>query len=371
MKKKLFLITTETSGDLLAGGLLRELNQLVPDLQVQGVGGFRARACGMNCIYSVQDFNVIGLVEVLGKLRQLKAQFNDLVAQCKTWKPDAVVLIDAPDFNIRFAKALRGTGIPIVYYVSPQVWAWRPKRAQLLANLVDQMLVLFEFEKQIYEELGLKTTWVGHSLVDEIEHFQISTKTLKTVQPKSTETLIALAPGSRKSELKRHIPIFREVVNMAAENIRFLLPLAPYLSVEHLGELAKSDKVIVLPGKMRDAISLADAAVVASGTATLETGLLGTPLVVGYRMNSLSYMLASRLVKVENIALVNIVLGKRVAPELRQDEFNAQQIWKHLKDLLPGQAGNQKMIAEFQQLSRRLGGPGSAKRAAVEVGTYL
>ena len=371
LEKKLFLITTETSGDLLAGRLLNALNQMKPALNVQGVGGQSARASGMNCLYSVEDFNVMGLFEVLGQLKRLKAQFNVLVEHCKKWRPSAVVLIDAPDFNIRFAKALKGTGIPIIYYVSPQVWAWRAKRARVLADLVDHMLVLFDFEKQIYTELGLKATWVGHSLVDEIESHKTDAEFVNKIDRREGQKIITLAPGSRKSELKRHLPIYQDLILKAPEQFRFLLPLAPALSEADLGPLAFDKKIDVLPGKMRDAMSMADAAVVASGTATLETGLMGVPMVVGYKMKPLSYLLARKLVKVDHIALVNIVLKKRVVPELIQSDFTAEKIWEELEKITLGGGERSKMKAEFMKLRQILGGGGAAVRAAEAVGAYL
>ena len=370
-KKKVFLITTETSGDLLAGSLLRHLFKMQPGLDVRGVGGIQARLEGMNTLYSVEDFNVMGLFEVIGKLPKLRRQFDDLVTYCQSWEPDVVILVDAPDFNIRMAKVIKTFGFPIVYYVSPQVWAWRKSRATQIASLVDHMMVLFEFETDIYRKLGLKTSWVGHPLVEDLQDFVPAPEVLELVKKNPKAKTIVLAPGSRYSELSRHLQILKGVVDQAPGDIQFLLPLAPSLKNADLGNLSERNNLHILQGNMRSAMSLADAAVVASGTATLETALLGVPMVVGYRMSSLSYNLALRLVKVEHIALVNIVLGKRVVPELIQEDFCPESIWKILKTLLTSEHERQIMKCEFSKLGAILGGLGASERAAEVVGAYL
>lgn len=364
--KKVFLLTTETSGDLLAGELIRHLVDGDNELRVCGVGGPKARAQGMRTFYTVEDFNVMGLVEVLGNLKRLKRQFNDLVHACEAESPDVIVLVDAPDFNIRFAKAVRHLGIPIVYYVSPQVWAWRSSRAKHIASVVDHMMVLFSFEADIYRDFGLKTTWVGHPLVDEIPCGSSPSQ-----MPERDVKRVLLAPGSRPSELERHRSVYEDLVQSADSDIHFSMALAPALKGTDLGALAKSDRVDIVHGNMRVAINDVDAAVVASGTATLETGLFGVPMVVGYRMNALTYHLAKRLVKVDHIALVNIVLNDRVVPELIQDEFNAKTIWKHLRPLLGPTAEAKQMREQFARLPELLGGTGSGRRAAEVVRTYL
>jgi lipid-A-disaccharide synthase len=224
-------------------------------------------------------------------------------------------------------------------------------------------------EKELYSELGLKTTWVGHPLLDELASFQADPEVIAELAPIRGQK-IAIAPGSRPSELKRHLPVLQQLVNESKADTHFLLPLAPALNPGHLGDLGQHSRVHVLRGHMRSVIKTADAAVVASGTATLETGLLGTPMVVGYRMKRLSYMLARRLVQIEHIALVNIVLGRGVVPELIQNEFNPRNIGNHLKAMIHGDEGI-RMKKAFEELPDRLGGMGAGRRAAEVVGEYL
>ena len=379
--KKLFLVTTETSGDLLGGRLLRELKTMVPALDVRGVGGDLLQAEGMHQTYDVRDFNVMGLVEVLSQLRRLKGMFNHLVAELREWRPDVIVLVDAPDFNLRFAKAVAGLGIPIIYYVSPQVWAWRKGRAKKIARLVDHMLVLFEFEKAIYAELDLPTTWVGHPLVDELKTGGSREEFFASQGLDPQRPLVALAPGSRNREVTSLLPVMARAAAQRLDRYQFAIPIAPALDrtlvADLLGQVETeldrplTSSIRLLPGLMRPLMRHADAAIVASGTATLETGLLHTPMIVGYRLKQLSYALASRLVKVEHVALVNIVLGKRVVPELIQDDFCPEAILTHLDALIEPGETRDRVLAEFDRLEHILGGGGAARRAATVVKDYL
>lgn len=371
MSKRLFLVTTETSGDLLGARMLASLKSMVPDLEVSGVGGGQLIAQGMKTHFQVHDFNVMGLFEVLSQLKRLKAMFRELVTKVKETSPDLVVLIDAPDFNLRFAKAIRGLGIPIVYYVSPQVWAWRKRRARQIAELVDHIMVLFHFETGIYQKVGLDATWTGHPLVDEITDGIDRDTFFSQHHFDPDRPLVALAPGSRPSEIQRHLPVLLEIANARSNEYQFALPLAPALDHAAIdGQIAHSP-ITLLPGKMRPLIRHSDAAIVASGTATLETGLLQTPMVVGYRLKTLSYWLARMLVKVPHISLVNIVLEKEVVPELIQGAFCAEKVLPLLDELIEDSPAREAMLAEFARLEQVLGGPGASERAAQVVKDFL
>lgn len=364
MTHKLFLVTTETSGDLLAGELLRELHQDMTGLTVRGVGGDRCLEQGMDCIYQVRDFNVMGLVEVLSQLRRLKRMFNELVAAIKADKPDVVVLVDAPDFNLRFAAAIRELGVPVVYYVSPQVWAWRQGRAKKISEIVDHMMVLFAFEEEIYKPYGLPTTWVGHPLVDELSALRPDPDFRKQHGLPDDKPLVALAPGSRNSVVGKLLPVMRDVALARADQYAFAMPLAGTVNQSMVDTILLDAPVTVIRDGMRPLMQAADAAVVASGTATLETALLRTPLVVGYRLKRLSYWLATRMVKLPHVALVNIVLDKGVAPELIQADFNPEAILPLLDQMVTDPSTRTQMIEEFDRLEQILGGGGAAARAA-------
>ncbi|MCB1044299.1 MAG: lipid-A-disaccharide synthase [Acidobacteria bacterium] len=350
----------------MGGELLCELHKLHPDLQVTGVGGPQMQAQGLRPIYRVSDFNVMGLFEVISQLKRLKRQFNHMVKEVNTWKPDAVVLIDAPDFNMRFAKALTEQNIPVIYYVGPQVWAWRAKRAAQLAKLVDHIMLLFEFEAPFYKGLDCKASVVGHPLVDELTRFKMAHK--EDPPRTNQKPRVVLAPGSRKREVSSLLPIMLELIDMRPE-YQFALALAPTIEPQSLELGARRDRIVI--GQMRPLMASADAAVVASGTATLETGLMGVPMVVGYRLSSASYVLAKRLVKTPHVALVNIVLGERVVPELIQGAFQPEAVARHLDLLVKPTPERSYMADKFAQLNDLLGGEGASRRAAQIVSEYL
>lgn len=371
LAKKIFIICTESSGDLLGGSLVAELQATRPELEVLGVGGNRLVARGMRPTFHIRDFNVMGLFEVLAQLKRLKSMFHVLVRQAKTEKPDLILLIDAPDFNLRFARAMGGLSIPIIYYVSPQVWAWRRKRAKDIAGLVDHMLVLFRFEKPIFEELGLATTWVGHPLVDELKHYGAREDFFREHGFDSSKPLVALAPGSRSLLVRKLLPVMRDVARARAGRYQFVVALAPTIDARDLNELLAGEQIPILEGHMREVMFHADAALVASGTATLETALLHTPMIVGYRLKSLSYLLARRLVKVPYFALVNIVLKERVVPELIQEEFCGERVLPLLDEMIATGPVREGILKAFDRLEDELGGGGASRKAAAVVEGYL
>lgn len=371
LTKKIFLVTTETSGDLLAGKMLAVLKDRVPDLAVSGVGGDLLKEQGMETIFHVRDFSVMGLFEVLSQLKRLKGMFNQLKERVKTDRPDLIVLVDAPDFNIRFAKAVKGLGIPVVYYVSPQVWAWRKKRAGKLAKLVDHMMVLFSFEVDIYKKYGLPTSWVGHPLVDELKDLGDRDAFMAANGLDPNLPLVALAPGSRNQEVRRLLPVMAQVAEARLDKYQFVIPLAGTIDASEAQSMLGWLPVPILQGKMREVMHHADAAVVASGTATLETGLLRTPMIVGYKLKSLTYYMARLLVKAPHIALVNIILGKRVVPELVQDDFQVRNVLPLLDQLLRSGKRRAQILQEFDRLESILGGGGAAVKAATVIEGFL
>jgi len=371
LTKKMFLVTTETSGDLLAGRMLASLKERIPHLEVSGVGGDLLQAQGMNTLFHIRDFSVMGLFEVLSQLKRLKAMFNQLKEHVKAQKPDVIVLVDAPDFNIRFAKAVKGLGIPIIYYVSPQVWAWRKGRAGKLAKLVDHMMVLFSFEVEIYEKYGLPTSWVGHPLVDELKDLGDRDTFMKAHGLDPNLPLVALAPGSRGQEVKRLLPVMVQVAQARLDKYQFVIPLAGTIDQDLARNMLGWLPIPILQGKMREVMQHADAAIVASGTATLETGLLRTPMIVGYQLKTLTYHMARLLVKAPHIALVNIILGKRVVPELVQDDFHPTRVLPLLDQLILSGNRRAQILREFDRLESILGGGGAAEKAAAVIEGFL
>lgn len=364
-KSLIYLVATESSGDFLGGQLLNALSHL--PLEFRGVGGPSMVREGLQSDFSVEDFNVMGLWEVLKHLPRLKRQFNAIVHHILSAKPKAIVLIDAPDFNIRLAKALRQEGIPLIYYVSPQVWAWRKKRAAQLAQWIHHMMVLFEFEVPIYEALGCKVTCVGHPLVDHYRDFQGKTT------PAAPLPTILFGPGSRSGVIARHLTVFEELQALWQGPVQWVIPLAPGYSEDHplFHPFQGHDNIRWIRGNLKQALQTVDLAILSSGTATLEAGLAGVPTIVGYRMHPISHWLAKKMVQVPHISLTNVVLEQRVFPELVQKDFCGANLVSLATPLLESSKPRQAMLKSLEPLAAQLGGGNVSSRAAQVVEQYL
>ncbi|MBF0610991.1 MAG: lipid-A-disaccharide synthase [Magnetococcales bacterium] len=359
---KLMLVAGEASGDTLGAALLAELRQKEPQLTAMGVGGVKMRQEGLIAVADVNDLSVIGIVEVVRCLPRLIRVFRRLVQLLQQEKPDLLITIDLPDFNFMLARRAKAMGIQVVHYVSPQVWAWRSGRVHSIAASVDHLLALFPFETACYEGTGLAVDFVGHPLVE------------KTALPESRqvwrsrlgigdhEKLVAVLPGSRHGEIRRLLAEMITACGLLAQDtsLRFILPLADTLKEEDLqphwphGEKVK---IKILHGQTYGVLQAADAAMVASGTATLETALLGVPMVVAYRVNSWSYWIGRRVIQVPWISLVNIVAGRLLVPERIQQEANAQQLAADVRLLLQDPLLAQTMKEGFLEIRKKLSPP--------------
>ncbi len=361
--KHLFFIAGEASGDMHGANLIRALREADPDLRYSGLGGQRMAAAGMELVYDLAGDAIMGFVEVLRKGRSLRRLFLDTVARVRRERPDCVVLIDYPGFNIRFAEAIQGLDIPVVYYVSPQVWAWKRKRLDVLARLVTKMLVIFPFEEELYRDKGVDCVYVGHPLLDEISghgapELQCNGKT------------VALLPGSRTQEIKRIAPVMAGVAKELLAlhpDLRFLTPCINEARAAQVREILGNLPVEVKVGGMYDVLARARCALVASGTATLETALFGVPMCIVYRVNPISYWLARLLVHIPFIGIVNILAEREVAPEFIQGRAVAEKIAPVMQTLFGETETRRRMLNNFQELKRRLGGPGASRRAADEI----
>lgn len=329
------------------------------------------REAGLSVLSRSEDITVVGLFEVIRHLGVIRRALKNVTESIRSSRPDLVVLIDFPDFNFRVARAARKAGVPVFYYISPQVWAWRRGRVKTLARLVDKMIVIFPFEVDIYRKAGIDVEFLGHPLVDEV-----SRKVRGLTTARGRNPVIALLPGSRKGEIDRHMPVMREAAGIIAKkipNASFILPLAPTLVPEDIeGYLAGSPVPIRLrEGAFHEVVKGADVAVVSSGTATVETALLGTPMVVIYRLNSLTFFLARMLVRVPYIAMVNLIAGKLVVPELIQHEAHAEAIAREALTILNDGATRRRMKADLREVARVIGRPGASRRVAARVVEFL
>lgn len=369
---ELLVVAGEASGDLHGARLITELRRHVPDLAPFGLGGDEMRAAGLEAVAHSSEISVVGITEVLKILPRAREVFADLLREVDRRRPALAVLIDFPDFNLRLAKELKARGLEVLYYISPQVWAWRRGRVKTIARLVDRMLVLFPFEVDFYRDHDVDVVHVGHPLVDEVP---VLPQAWDREPASGGPFRIALLPGSRKSEVESLLPTLLEAARrLAAElpvEVRIIrAPTIPPELVDEAVELAGLPVEIIAEDRFA-AIADSHLALCASGTATLEVGLLGTPMVMVYRLASWTYMLAKLMVHLPNVSLVNLVLGRRVVPELIQGDANPRRIAAEAARLLTDAGERGRMQAALAEVRGRLGEGGASRRAAAEVAAML
>jgi lipid-A-disaccharide synthase len=381
----IMLIAGEASGDMRAAGLARALKKLAPNLRLTGIGGEYMRQAGVECFTDITELAVIGITEVIKNFSRIKKVFNQTLQQIETTHPDAVILVDYPGFNLRLAREIKkkfchsregGNPLKIIYYISPQVWAWREKRVLKIKTLVDRMIVLFPFEQAIYSKYAMTVDYVGHPLVDEIIVHKNQTEVLKSVGLSASKTTIGIMPGSRVKEIERHLPCMLEAAQILLKQNKerqFILlksssiPLKLIESILQRHCEKRSDEAIsfrlpikIYDGPTYDGISAMDAAMVASGTATLECALLKKPMVIIYKTSWLTYAIARAVIKIPYIGLVNIVAGKKIVEELIQIDANALNIANAIETTLH----NPHIVDDLAAVKTSLGTPGASLRAA-------
>jgi len=368
MPKSVFIVSGEESGDLHGSSLIKALKELVPGLEVGGMGGRRMREAGQVGLDS-SELSVVGIVEVIEKSPGILKAFRGLKKRLKEARPDAVVLIDFPDFNLRLAREAKKLGIPVVYYISPQVWAWRKGRIKKIARLVDKMLVVFPFEVDLYRKEGVDVEYVGHPLSDVVECPLSKDEARKAVGVGADSIVVSLLPGSRTAEVRRHLPVMLEAAVLMEKGINasvdFLLPAAHSIDDTLLAGLIGDSRlgVKVLRERLYTALRASDAAVVASGTATLETALVGTPMVIIYRMSQVSYAIGRALVGVSHIGLPNIVAGREVVKELIQNDATPEKVCAGILEIIKDSGKKDDIINGLKEIKDRLGSR-AASRAA-------
>lgn len=349
------IVAGETSGELYGALLAEALKNKVPHLRVIGIGGERMHAAGVELISGIAS--AFGLTEALSSIKILKETFRKASDAFRQYRPSVIVLIDYPDFNLRLAAEARKQNIPVLYYVSPQVWAWRQGRVKKIAKLVDRMAVILPFEEQIYRDTGLDAEFVGHPILDEIRQIQPDKKTLKAdlgLDP--DRQLTALLPGSRPHELERLLPLLLDVVRRARQDFpgsQYCVAFAPNTDLmQHkaLIDALQDEGVKSNKGRSLETLAASDSAVIASGTATLQAALLGLPLVVVYKVSPLTFWLARRIVKVKFASLVNILSGREVVRELLQKDATAENIVRELKRLRSDTAYREQLQKAYDDL---------------------
>ncbi len=356
--KNFLLSAGEASGDTYGAQLVSALRELVRGAKFFGMGGEKMHAAGCELLIEAKEVAVVGLVEVVTHLPHIRRQFRRLVAEAARRKPDAAVLIDFPDFNLRLARELHRLRIPVFYFVSPQVWAWRTGRVQQIRKYVRKMIVIFPFEQEFYRKHGVDVTYVGHPLAY-APLPQISREDFaRENQLDPQRPWLALLPGSRQKEVRLNLP---QILAAAAllrhqgHEFEFLLPVASTLSREWVErQLAASPVEVKLTGQAGATLLHSRAAVVASGTATVEATLMGTPFVVVYRLAPLTWLLGRRLVSLDTFAMPNLIAGRRIVPELIQAGFTAQNVVRELSAIIPEGPARREMLANLAEVRARL-----------------
>ena len=367
--KKILMIAGEASGDLHGSHLVKEMLSLDPTLQFYGVGGKKMKNEGVELIADSKEMAVVGITEVLLKLKRIYQIYRKLKNSLTSNSPSLVILIDYPDFNLRFAREAKKKNIPIVYYISPQVWAWRKGRIKKIGRLIKKMIVIFPFEKKIYEEAQIDVDFVGHPLLDAIRSQFSREEAFQQFSLSSGVTTIGLLPGSRMNEVKRHLPPMIEAIPLISKQInpvQFIIPVAPGLDLGEVQNLvgSKRENIRVVENNIYDVMRISDVVIVASGTATMEAAIMGAPMIVVYRVSPLTYLLGKMLIKVKNIGMVNIIAGKTVVPELIQKDVTPEKITSAVVQILENPSKQEEIKKELNSLKEKIGKSGASFRAA-------
>jgi lipid-A-disaccharide synthase len=362
----------EASGEMYGAELIEALRRHKPSLEFFGVGGDRMRAAGCDTVVDAKDLSVVGITEILGHLPEIYGLYKKLIRQVDQRKPDLAIVIDSPAFNWRVARHMKQRGIPAVYYVAPQFWAWRQGRVRLLRDYIDKALVIFPFEEKFYRDHGVDATFVGHPLAElqspaidrqgYAGHFHLD----------PAKHWITLMPGSRVKEVRMNLPTILESAAQVGPDYEFLLPVAPTLDPAFLKSLTGQHNIKLVPESL-PALFHSRAGVVASGTATVEAAMMRTPFVMVYCVSALTYLLGKPRVRVPYFAMVNLIAGEKVVPELVQRDFTAANVVAHLQRIVPAGPVRDRMLAGLDQVKSKLHGPenliqgppkASAERAA-------
>lgn len=373
---KLMVIAGEASGDLHGGNVILELKKLLPDLELIGTGGQLLEQAGTHLYYRAEDLAVIGITEVLKKYGYYKGIFDRMVQKLDEEKPDAVFLVDYAGFNLRFAAEAKKRGIPVIFYVAPQVWAWKKNRIKKMKKFIDHQLVLFPFEVEYLKNEGMESHCFGHPLLD-IAKTSVSREEFcdKWNLPKDRK-MVAILPGSRKNEVLKHMPVLVDMAERLKEQrpeIEIIYPLAPTVKVEEIMPYLEgvTATIHLIEADTYNAVGNADFAVVASGTATLETAVLQTPMLIFYKVSPITYFIGRHILKIGAVGLPNIIAGREIVPELLQRESSATEMTDIVLHYLDDPQAYSELKSNLAQLKHDLGETGAYQKTAAYVAELL
>lgn len=365
--KTVMIIAGESSGEMYGSLLAKAIKSLWPDVRLIGIGGERMKDSGVEILSGISS--ALGLTEVVSSLRKIRKSFRSASRALQELSPDVLVLIDYPDFNFRVAKIARRYGLKVLYYVSPQVWAWRKGRIKTMAEIADRVAVILPFEEEIYRKAGIPCEFVGHPAMEEIERSAIQNQ-----KSKIGNHVISLLPGSRPNELKSLLPVYIDLVRLlkkANSNYHFIMPVAPNIDTgkfESDISILEKEGVTCVKDDVIGALASSDMAVIASGTATLQAALLGIPMVVVYKLSLLTYLMGRAILDVKYISLVNILAGRGIVSELIQGRANAEGIMEELKKIMRDDAYRANMISSLESIKELFSGKRPSLRVAEMIG---
>jgi lipid-A-disaccharide synthase len=343
----------EASGDLYAAGLVEALRRRNPDLEFFGCAGQRMQRAGVRAVVDARSLAVVGLLEVVTHIPRIYREYRKLIRAAQEERPDIAILTDSPDFHLRLARRLKRLGIPVIYLVAPQVWAWRKGRLPAMRQNIDQLLCIFPFEPDFFAPHGIDARYIGHPLTRLVRPSGSRDELRRRYGIPDQSAVVALLPGSRKGEIERHLPVLIEAVRQIREasqslTLRFILAVPPGVLGENFRERISETSIQVLEGQTWDVLACAELALAASGTVTIEGMLLGTPMVTFYKVNKLSWLMGKYLVKVPFYSMVNLVAGRRVVPELIQNDMTPARLASEALALLTDRSARDRMREELQ-----------------------
>ncbi len=365
------VIAGESSGEKYGAGIMKALQARIPNLHFYGIGGKRMQESGADLLYSVSDLAVVGIFEIISQIPRIKKILRHLQQESIIRRPDAAILIDSPDFNLRLAKKLKRLDIPVLYYISPTIWAWRKNRLKTIKKYVDKMLLIFPFETSIYQQYNVPAVFVGHPLPQQIQLHLDQEEFCSKYGLDLRKKQIALLPGSRKSEFSLHMPVLLKTVSRLRTRYQadFNLILAEDLPEDVLSGYPgiRTEKIKIIHQDHYEALAYSDLALSACGTATLEAALLETPVVAFYRMHPLTYYLGRPFVRLDYFSIVNILAGRKIIPELIQHRMTPSGLMRESVRMMDQQDIYQRMIREFRKIKNSLGSENSFENAAKEI----
>lgn len=359
---KYYIIAGEASGDLHASNLIKQLKQKDAHVDIRAWGGELMESQGAIIAKHYRDLAFMGFVEVLFNLKTILSNISFCKKDILGFKPDAIILVDYPGFNLRIAEWAHHEGIKVIYYISPQVWAWKKNRVYKIKKFVDEMIVILPFEKEFYAKYDFPVHYVGHPLLDALPEAQAKSNSFLKEHHLDQKPIIALLPGSRQQEIKKMLNIMLSQVSHF-KDYQFVIAGAPSIPESFYKNIIGDTSVKMIQNKTHELLQHAHAALVTSGTATLETALIGIPEVVCYKGNRISYEIAKRVVDIKYISLVNLIMDEEIVTELIQQELNQQNLKRELEHIIAGD-GRVKMLQSFKQLKEKLGSGGASERSA-------